>query len=231
MATDERIPLGPQQVLARMVGGLPINNGNVRSVAKIRKKSFWHRQAYAAAGATAFTFFNVANTPNATNMPTASALPAGYFFAATSLGIRVVQGLDMAGAAAATGAASALTTAPATLAEQLRLIYSSGNVRFRLNGVDEIDEWGIDAFPTGRGLDGAAAAATTATTTSLAFGIFNNGVPHQSNRREFGPMALGIQPNANFELRIEFPAALPLTGGGIIEAYLDGYLITNPGVA
>lgn len=222
------IKIGPAQVFRRMVGGLPISNNNVQPVARIRKKTFWHRLAYAAGGATSFTFFNASNVPNVTNMPTANALPAGYFFAATSLGLRVTQGIDLAGAAVAAGAALLATAVtPLTIAEQLRLINSTGYVQFKLNGIAEIDEWGIDAFPPGRGLDGSIATATTAS----AGAVFTNGAAHQSNKREFGPMPLPIEPNANFELQVTFPAALPLTGGGVFEAFLEGYLITNPGVA
>lgn len=218
---NTRARLTPTETFNRIVAGQTYNP--FLTGARIRTKRYWHRQAYAAAGALSFTFFNVPNTRFVTNMPTAGALPAGYNFAAVALGLRVVQGIDLAGAAAASGAAmTASGVAPATIGEQMRLINSSGLVTMTVNGITEVDDWGIDAFPTGRGLDGAASVTTTASSVVA----FSNGVPHVSNRREFGPLPLAIPQNANFSLTIEFQTLLPLTGGGVIEAYLDGFLVT-----
>lgn len=218
---NTRQRLTPQETFNRIVAGQTYNP--FLTGARIRTKRYWHRQAYAAAGALSFTFFNVPNQRFVTNMPTAGALPAGYNFAAVALGLRVVQGVDIAGTPVAAGAAfSATGVAPATIAEQLRLINAQGLVTMTVNGITEVDDWGIDAFPTGRGMDGATALATTASGAAS----FSNGVPHVSNRREFGPLPLAIPQNANFSLTIEFQTLLPLTGGGVIEAYLDGFLVT-----
>lgn len=219
---------------SRITGGLPVNSQNTNRTIRLRKYTFWHRLAYAAAGATSFSFFNAAKSRFVTNMPQAGALPAGYYFAATSLSLRVVQGIDLAGAAAATGAgatADAATMAPFTLAEQLRLINSSGLVKMQVNGITEVEEYGIDNFPTGRGLDGAAAGATTDTTISAALAFMNNGAPHLSNKREFAPLPVAIEPGASFQVDVEFGTALALTGGGVFEAYLEGILVTPPSIA
>lgn len=223
-----------QQAFKRIVGGLPINSQNTSTNIRVRKYTFWHRIAYPAGGATSFQFFNAPKQRFVTNMPQAGSLPGGYYFAGTSLGLRLTQGIDLAGAAQATGTAStadAASIVPLTLAEQMRLIYSSGHVRMIANGITEVDEHGIDAFPLGRGMDGAAAVASTDTGISAGLAIFNNGSPHLSNKREFSPLPVAIEPGASFEVSVEFPAALPLTGGGVFECFLEGLLVTPPSVA
>lgn len=224
----------PAGVFSRIVGALPINQQHINPKAvRMRKWTIWHRQAYAAAGAVSFSFFNAAKSRFVTNLAQAGQMTNGYWFAAESIGLRVVPGVDMAGAAAATGAsavADAATMAAYTLAEQMRLINSSGLVTFKVNGVAEVEEWGLDAFPVGRGLDGAAAGATTDTTISASLGIFNNGVPALSNKRKFDPLPVPIEPGAAFGLDVEFPAALPLTGGGVFECFLEGTLVSAPAI-
>lgn len=207
-------------VLTKLSGALP----GGRSKVQVRQMRIWHRVAYAPAGTTALLqFFNVARAVGVTNLEQPNQFPANYGFAVQSIGFRVDQGVDITGTPVAVGAESNVAAVgPAALVDQKRLIIENGEVNFVVGDKPVLKNvYGLDAFPSGRGIDGFAATATTA---SFA-GKSNNGAPFWANRAVFDtpwPIPGGQQ----FSLTVQYQNLLPLTGGGVILAEMVGLLVS-----
>lgn len=202
---------------------------------------FWHRLAYAAAGTVAkIQFFNANPTAFVTNVFNANALPQNYWFETRSIGIRceASQGLDGTGGAtgnevsnpaavAAIAADDALTTGL-----QLMRIIRNGVVKFTVADIDYFERYGLDSLPYGGGPSVQGAISTDNSTTaavtsnySRAIMAVHNGDPNIQNRLRYA-QGLVIPPLVNWGMSVQYQSLLPLTNGGVIEAYIEGNLFT-----
>ncbi|MGH7242920.1 MAG: hypothetical protein ACREJD_05830 [Phycisphaerales bacterium] len=208
--------------------GMPIN------MVRNRPWRYRHRKTFAAAVAagSTFTFFDESQNNMVTNLPQAGQLPEGYVFRVRAVRFRVIAGIDITGAAVAAGALSAgagaaAVQSPVPLQEQLRIIHENGNVLFKVKDVDQVNDFGLCNFPAGSGTDGFGSVdGGGAATLSQAISAFSNGTPLQGNYFDLSPGVL-ILPSTAYQLSVNFKPALTLTGGGVIEACLEGRLYTT----
>jgi hypothetical protein len=211
--------------VARQIGGgLP---GGEAKVQVRNGQRYWHRVAYGSAGtAGTISFFNVAKTPYVTNFPQAASLPANFAFMLSSICFKLYQGIDITGARVAGGAASSVSSgAPLTLAEEMRTILENGVVNFAISDRPVLDNiYGLDAFPSGRGIDVQPTIATTAGTTTTGAAISNNGAPLWANRMTWGT-PYPILAGQSLRLDVTWQNALSMTGGGVLMAELVGDLV------
>lgn len=203
---------------------------------------YWHRQAYAAAGTTdVLRFFNQAATDFVTNMQQPNTLARDYWFKVYSIGVRVIAGMGLTGAANAannnevkqvTAVGALAAQEPMTILEQMLRILRSGVTTFKIGDATYLERMGLDTLPFGSGPSVTGQAALDNNTTAAAaqyygttFGVTNNGDPFAMNQLRFR-VPLVIPPQLSFGLDVRFQSALALAGGGVIEAYLEGDLYT-----
>lgn len=197
-----------------------------------KRKQFYHRVAYGAAGATSFSFFNAGQTKYVTNWPTANGLQNETVFIARSLKFFPEISNDIDAAAVAAGDPGVYDATPATAGEPLDLaaewdrILRNGLVTLKIGDYNIIDgEYGLTRFPSGGGPCAAFAFGGVDSDLSAgAFGgaaIVNNGVPAAGNVYTFSPAAI-IVPQKIVDLKVEFKTALAVGSAFVIRAELDG---------
>lgn len=210
--------LAAAQLLARSV--LPND-----SAVTVKQVSYYHRQAYAAAGSASFTFFNASKSKYLTNLAIANQVPGGHILMARAIRLRLVPNEAFSTGAAAVAAATYVSAVtPLTNAQELLQIYNQGYWEFRVNNRPMADGFGINKLGAGSSVQLDVGCVTTATTTDRAITNVRNGDARYDNGWIFTP-ALVIPEGITFEMSLEFATALPLTNGGTIQADLDGVLI------
>lgn len=204
---------------------------------RIRRKQFYHRLAYAAAGATSFSFFNVNPSTGVSNWPSPNGLNNESVFIMTALSFRVDANTTVAGAAQAANNPAVYSATPATagepfdIAAELDAIYRNGLVTLRIGDFNLIDgEYGLSRFPQGGGSCGAFAfGGVDSDLAAGAFGgagVVTNGVPAANNVYRFTPQ-YPILPQKPVLLTLQFLAALSLGAQpGTILAEMDGLYIS-----
>jgi hypothetical protein len=193
-----------------------------------------HRLAYAAAGATGFTFFNVAEAKGIIDMPgNGAGLPKNHAFIYTGCGFHLETGVDINAAIDANGAQlqlSAVETHPGTTefplktGEQLRLALQNGDVSVFLNN-NVIDRfYGLMRAPAAAGahMEVAVGGTTTAPQTVSAI-VVNNGQPTFANRRTVRPQL--FMHNSPIKVQVDYTTAIALTAAGVLTCRLWGTLI------
>jgi len=195
---------------------------------------FSHRLAYAAAGSTSFTFFNVGESKGVLDMPgNGAGLPKGFAFLYTGCGFHLETGVDINAAADADGAQLQLTGTeawpgttefPVKTAEQIRRILQNGDVNISANGYVLDRFYGLHRAPAGAGPNvQVAIGGTTAAAQEVSAAIICNGDPSYANRRVVRPQL--IMHNVPIKATVDFTTALALTSAGVLTMKLWGTLI------
>lgn len=196
---------------------------NVKNVAQVVAQPLYHYQAYAAAGAANFTFFQNPQgagglTLEDTNMESAGQLPAPKLMLV--LGIQVcfwsgAAGISVSGAAAAATAASQ--------SADLNAVRDRGHVQFYVGSKAQYDDAGLEHFPTNQGIRSESALADASTAAVDQISVIDyaqfGGPPTRIT-------PLVLQSNQNFRVTIGFPngaVAMPSGQDARIGVRLVGY--------
>lgn len=195
---------------------------------------FMHRIAYPAAGATNFTFFNVAESKGVIDMPgNGAGLPKNHCYIYTGMSFELTTGIDINAAADADGAQFQITGTeawpgvtefPVKTAEQIRRILANGDVTLFVNNNVTDRMYGLHRAPQAGGAQcQVAIGGTTTAQDEVAAAVVCNGDPSFANRRLVRRQA--IFHNAPIKLNVDFTTALALTSAGVLTARLFGTLI------
>ena len=173
-------------------------------------------QAYAAAGQTNLSFFQLpigqgGKTLADTNMTSASSLPQSQMFLATGIRVDFMPG----NVASATGAIVAAN------ANDVKLVGESGSLTFVIGSKTYHQGAPLKVYPVGYRLDGAFALSDTTTAaaarvTKIDLAYFG-GEPRQIN-------PVMIPSNETFSVTLQWPAAVAVSVAGRIGVRLDGVL-------
>lgn len=181
-------------------------------------------QAYAAAGQTILSFFQVqqgqsSKTLADTNMEAAGSLPAPKHFLCTGIEVTFHPG----NTPGSVGDRAVAATAPGRNWGDLFAFYKSGLLRFFIGSKDYLVDAPVGVFPPGYRLSGGAAITdqTTAAAASLSQIDYAavTGKPY-----DITPVFIPSQQN--FRVTLEWPTAVALPSGvaGRVGVRLMGYL-------
>lgn len=176
---------------------------NVENVSQVIWQPLYDYQAYAAAGTSSMTFYQVPKGQNGktfeqTNMTNAGILPAPKEFLCVGMEFFVKSGAD-------TGATGAAATLNQSQIADINALQGRGHVQIFVGSKPVLDEIGIDQFPCGTFLhaDGAVADSTSPAADKLshlaAAGF--RGRPYMIE-------PFRIPANQNFEVSLEFPSGV-----------------------
>jgi len=184
----------------------------------------YHIQSYGTAGATSFTFFNVAtgsatNGLSDTNMDSQSVLSAGKRFAVFSIALAYFAPSPMQFNAA--GAVSPLNDANGVL-------QGIGNVTFQVLDKTYLQVAPLAYLPAGFGtFVGGASYQRTQGTPADGNGFIApaaNGMPIPTAVRRLR-VPVPIPQQVKFTVTVNFPTAITVGVAGRIGCFLDGILI------
>lgn len=163
----------------------------------------------APAGGTKWDFFQQNNDPQTTNLKQPGRLVQGSgAFDALALCFHVdIDSGDNQIDDDLTGA---------DLAEVLRKYLMRGSIEFKMGQRTLMDPYGLSNFPSGGGASGFGAVATTATTTSQAGWVVNNGEPRADNRLWFPTPITFTQDDPVF-LSVDFGSKIAAPSGVIVR--------------
>lgn len=191
-----------------------------------------------------FTFFDGPYKRFQDNMPQQGQINDDQFFWIEQMHFVVIPNITIAAlapvlapsetpAAAASGWIGSTTKIPMSIVNsaELQTIYTNGLVNMSIGARTIIeDAWGLQNFHAGGGPVTAGAAASNSATTAVVGNAWcNNGF--QSDREGWGckPFAW-LTKGRSVKLSVDFSTALPLTGAGVIIAFLEGTRITTGNV-
>lgn len=177
----------------------------------------YHYQTYAAAGGTAFTFFQTpigqgGLTLSDTNMQTAGAVPKGQTFVATALQVELL--LDAADIF--------LTADPDSyLNDYYRVMTSRANLVLEIGSKPFLKQAPLGKFPPAHNIQAQTAISTTANniTEGMSFA--------QGGGQAFQIVPLTLTSNQNFVLTINFETAVAVATECRLGVTLHGYLFRN----
>lgn len=200
----------------------PLKNAAGTEIEEAVDQPLYHIQAYAAAGATQFTFFNTAaGGYSVTNMDAQSVLSKGKRFAIFGIGLTYIGGQKIVQDTATTVLNSYLNDAQAVL---------EGQGWGELNVLDKnyLRESPLTRLPGGIGLN-VGGAAFQRTQTAAADGTrqisyATNGLPVLSAMRKLR-VPIPLPEQTKFAIVINYPVAVAVTTAGSVGAYLDGVLL------
>jgi hypothetical protein len=192
---------------------------------EVLRQSLYDMQAYAAAGQTQLSFFQVpvgqsSKTKADTNMSLAGQLPAGQQFLIQSLEVIFYPGTVFPG-----GVAGGPAIVDAFVNDVWKVRSGVASLELNVGSKNYLTEAPLMRFPPKTRLDGwtgqsdsAVAAATTFMRTSYADAC---GRPYPID-----PYLL-LESTQNFNVQINWPTAIAITNAGRIGVVLDGLLIRN----
>ena len=188
----------------------------------------YHIQTYGTAGATSFTFFNVAvgsatNGLADTNMDAAAVLSAGKRFAVMSISMAFFAG-------AAPEIINNLTTTTLTsyLNDARAVLEGIGYVNFKVLDKNYLTVAPLAYLPAGFGLSVGGAAQTqnqqTASNAESHITHAVNGLPTPMASRKLR-VPVPIPQQVRFEVTTVFPTAVTVSVASRFGCFLDGLLI------
>lgn len=199
-----------------------------------RPYRIWHRLNYPKAGQNIFRFFSESRGLGVTNLDQPYTLPANYIFIAYGVKFGFLPGVDRNGyrlgeaaPAAADIQASSMNigSAGATITdnaptwkwhEKIREVLSQGTVVLNLSDRPLFEMYGLDTFPSGRGVVSSVAASDAMTNTAAAASIqraytaISNGAPVFGNAHRF-PSPYAICAGQQFNLTVQYNTNVDFT--------------------
>lgn len=177
-------------------------------------------QAYAQAGQTSLSFFQVpqgqsSKTIADTNMELAGTLPNGKEF--------LVQAIEVA---FFPGVVTGLQQAPAAnvFVEDVYKFHKSGHLQFFIGSKPYLDEAPIGVFGQSFGLEGFAALADSTTAGATGQGVIQYAKP-SGNIYHITPVRLTSQ--TNFKVVMDWPTAVSISAAARVGVRLLGTLYRN----
>jgi len=205
--------------LARVMRGIPIDEPNkfIQS-----QKRYYHRIDYATGGHTQLTFFNAAPADGVCNLQQQGTVSQDQPFILTSIAVKF-EPLSVAGARIA-GAAGSNATAltPLTRAEEEATILAGGELQLTINSREWFRTRDLGNFPSGSGVDLAAATGATAGAAARA----NNGAPFFSNLNVMRAPIV-ILPGQQIRCNLFWLQALSLAASSALRVELIGEQISQ----
>ncbi len=166
---------------------------------------------YTSAATVLMNFFNaIRATRNLGNMEVASVIPHPKAFIIRAIGVAVIQPPSVVDAAAT------------TVANDVHLLMWNGWMELIIGNKEYLVST-LDRLPAGGGVwsDSAMAGAEAA---DEIFCNANHGAPVAQNMYSLSQPLL-IDPNINFNVRLQWAAAQTLTADALVRVYLDGEMI------
>lgn len=200
-----------------------------------RPARIWHRVDVPKAGIGMLRFYNEAKALGVTNLDQPNSVPPNYVFLAYGLkfhftpGVnRLGQRLGIAAPAQAELLASALNlgSAAATITdniatvwkwhEKVRELFAQGTITLNISDRPIFEMYGLDTFPSGRGVVTSVAGSDTMTNAAAAASIqraftsLSNGAPVFGNAHRF-PKPYAIAAGQQFNVVVQYNAAVDFT--------------------
>lgn len=213
------------------------------SESEVVRNRFYDYQLYPAAGVAQLTFFaqpvgagittaqgavvGSAKTQWDTNLEMANTLPSGKAYMIQSIEVLFLPGsVSTANTYTPANLSLFAVAAAATVAAQvndINTIYQSGMLELNILAKNYLRETPILAFPPKAHLDLSAGVANTSATVGEIAVVFAKA----SGRPYYIQPEISLQPAANFEVLIKYPAAVaaPSTFNGRIGVIMDGYFM------
>lgn len=165
---------------------------------------------YTSGATVLLNFFNaIRATRNLGNMEVASVIPHPKAFIVRAIGVGVIQ-------------EPAIDTVTPTVANDVHLLVWNGWLEFVI-GNKEYMVSTLDRLPAGGGVWSDSAGAGAEATDEFLVNA-NHGAPVSQNMYSLSQPML-IDPNINFNVRLQWAAAQTLTADALIRVYLDGEMI------
>jgi len=192
------------------------------------ESNYYHRVAYAAAGQTSLTFFNVSYNDGVCNLQ-GNTVPTERPFWLKKIRI-TQQDITAAGAVQASNAAEAFqfgATASITIPlnvprlEAMRTALMAGRVSLRVGDLEVVNAYSLYRFPSGGGPNADMSLSTATTATSLAGISLNNGIPAVFNQYVL-EYPIPVLPGVPITFNLNWASALAVTGGFTLMAELAG---------
>jgi hypothetical protein len=200
-----------------------------------RPYRLWHRLDIPKAGNALLRFFNEAKALGVTNLDQPNTLPANYVFIAYGLKFHFLPGVDRIGrrlgiaaptAAELTASAMNYGSAGAVVTDQtaalwkwhekIRELLGMGTVALNISDRPIFEMYGLDTFPSGRGVVTSVAASDAMTNTSTAASIqraftsISNGAPVFGNAHRF-PKPYAIAAGQQFNVTVQYNSPVDFT--------------------
>lgn len=191
---------------------------------EVLRQSLYDFQAYAAAGQTSLTFFQVpvgqsSKTKADTNLSLAGQLPAGQQFLAQSLEVYFFPGTLFPSQAPAAETIDGFTN------DVWEVRSGVAHLEFNVGSKNYLTEAPLMCFPPKARLDGWAGMSSS--TTAGASGFERTAYADASGRPyPIDPFIL-LESTQNFNVTITWPTVIAITNAGRIGVVLDGLLIRN----
>ncbi len=189
------------------------------------RQSFYHFQAYAAAGQAQLQFFGSkvgqsGLTYADTNMEAVGQLPAGYKFRLESIEIHLFPGVDPS----TYSAAPAAGTIP-KFTSDMYAVGKSGWLELKIGAKPYLQEGPLMRFPTKTRIDRNASASAVTTTAATTHAIMLDYASWGGRPYYLKPF-ITIMPQQNFSVNLNWPAVVALPSGQAarIGVILDGVL-------
>lgn len=193
---------------------------------EVTRQTLYDFQAYATAGATSFSFFQVpqgqgGKTLADTNMEIAGSLPAPKYFLVESIEIMLFPGVSPVTA----GSASALVAT--NFANDMYALLKAGWLNFFIGSKTYLNEAPIGRFPPKAGkLEAAFAAGSSVYASAAATPSVQMDYAAWTGRPYFINPQVMLAPTQNFNVTLNFPTAVATPSGqnARIGVILDGLL-------
>ena len=205
----------------------------------VHHHEYYSAKAYAAAGATSFTFFDQAPQKFVESLPQQGQINDDQFFWIDGISFEIIPNVTIAALAQTTpqttaiaGYVSNATIIPAGAADaaQMACIYKLGVVNLRVGSRQIIeDAWGLQSFAPGAGPVVSGAGFGTVAATNYANASTNNGVQGRDAGWSMGPDAW-LTKGRSITCSVDFRTAIALNAAGVIIARLHGTRITTGNV-
>lgn len=177
-------------------------------------------QAYAAAGAPVFTFFQttvgqLGTTLADTNMRAAGSMPAPQEFLVTGIQVR----FDPGNAVAQGNAAAA--TVQENWNDVNDVMFGNAWLRLFIGSKSYLDDGPLAKFTQQFRLGGVADNAATGTNATPVVWLIDYSV---HGGKYYGITPVKLPTTQNFDVSLNFPTAIAITVAGTIGVILDGFL-------
>ncbi len=192
---------------------------------EVLRQSLYDFQAYAAAGQTSLTFFQVpvgqsSKTKADTNMTLAGQLPAGQQFLIQSMEVYFYPGTVFPG-----GVAGGAAIVDAFVNDVWEVRSGSAFLELNVGSKNYLTEAPLMRFPPKTRLEGFAAQSDSAVAAATTF--MRTSYADASGRPYPVDPYLLLESTQNFNVNINWPAVIAITNAGRIGVVLDGLLIRN----
>jgi hypothetical protein len=190
---------------------------------EVFRQSLYDFQAYAQAGQTNLTFFQVpvgqsSKTKADTNMSLAGQLPAGQQFLVQSMEVYFFPGTIVPGVGPVANLIDGFTN-------DVWAVAKGGWLEFTVGSKTYLTEAPLMRFPPKTRLDGWASENGNTTPGAALYTRTSYAVP-AGRPYPIDPYIL-LESTQNFSVNLNWPAAVAVTNAGRIGMVLDGLLIRN----